>query len=124
MAKNTRPVGQHSRPDRWQKLDGRTREARQLRAVVADLTAHVGGSPSATEKLLIDRLARVYLRLALFDQKLEAGTFTDHDGRVYGALHTAIRLMTRQLGMKPAGAKPEDPMAALRAHIDSRRNQS
>lgn len=102
MAKNIPQIGPHSRPGRLLKLDRRTREARLMRSVTAELTAHVGGHPSATQKLLIDRLARVVLRLELFDQKLASGTPpTDHDGRVYGALHNSLRLMARELGMKP-----------------------
>lgn len=77
-----------------------------MAAIRRDLTEHVGGSPSATEKLLIDRLARIALRLELFERKFTDGDVTDHDGRTYGALQNAFRLMIRELGLRPKALPP------------------
>jgi hypothetical protein len=40
------------------KIDGRTKESRLMAAARAELTRHVGGSPSSVQKALIERLAR------------------------------------------------------------------
>ena len=77
-----------------------------MRTLEAELTQYLGGAPSVTQRLLIGRLARVALRLHLFDEKIAASTITDHDARVYGALHNALRLMLREIGMRPAAARP------------------
>src|SRR3954447_18527237 len=106
MARNHDRLGPHSRTlcrgAIGRSIDGRSAEGRFLRAFEAQMTAHLGGQPSAAEVLLISRLARVALRLELFDEKITAGTLTDHDGRVYGALHNSFRLMLRELGLKAA----------------------
>ena len=82
-------------------VDGRSREGRFLRAFERQMVDFVGGAPSAAQRILIGRLARVALRLELFDEKIAAGdSLTDHDGRVYGALHTSLRLMLRELETK------------------------
>jgi hypothetical protein len=43
--------------------DGRTREAKIIKQTVADLVEHVGGHPTAAERLLIDATAVLVLRL-------------------------------------------------------------
>jgi len=98
-------------------LDGRTREAALMRRVRADLTEHCGGQPSATQKMLIERLAKVALRLELYDRKMAKGeSITEYDSRVFAALHTAYRLMLKQLGMKPAAP----PAPSLAEHLARR----
>lgn len=99
-------IGPQSRLLDHGSLDGRSVEGRFLRAIEAQLAEHVGGQPSVSQRLLIARVARVALRLELYDRKLAAGEFTDHDGRVYNALHNALRLGLRELGMKSTAAKP------------------
>lgn len=101
-----RSIGPYSRMLARGTVNGRSREGRFLRAFEAQLTAHVGGAPSITQRMLISRLARVALRLELFDEKLAAGPITDVDSRTYGALHNSFRLMLRDLGIKGAAARP------------------
>jgi hypothetical protein len=69
MAEKARHIGPDSRPYMLAKLDQRTREAALLRRVRADLTEHCGGQPSAVQRMLIERLAKVALRLDLYDRK-------------------------------------------------------
>ena len=90
-------------------IDGRSQEGRFLRAFERQLLDHIGGQSAASvaQRLLIARLARVALRLELFDVKIAAGTLTDHDARVYGALHNAFRLMLREVGLGATAAKPQ-----------------
>jgi hypothetical protein len=106
MAKNRLGLGPYSRLLARGSVDGRSREGRYLAALKTELNHHVGGNPSIAERLLIDRLAQVALRLQLFDEKMAAGELTDHDARVYGALHNALRLMLREVGVKPSAQPP------------------
>jgi hypothetical protein len=86
--------------------DGRSAEGRFIRHLEAELVAHVGGSPSITERLLIERLIKIRLQLDLLDTKLAKGEWTGHDSRTYGGLLNAYRLHARELGLRPAAAKP------------------
>ncbi len=110
-------VGPHSRLLNMGSLSGRSREGRYIRALETQLYAHLGGAPSITQRLAISRLARVSLRLQLFDEKIDAGSLTDHDARVYGALHNAFRLLIRELGLKPAAVAPSESLADVAAAI-------
>ncbi|HEX4113637.1 MAG TPA: hypothetical protein VH020_13980 [Stellaceae bacterium] len=99
-------IGPYSRLLARGAVSGRTREGKFLRAVEAQLAEHVGGSPSLPQRMLISRLARVALRLELFDEKMANGKTTDLDARVYGGLHNSFRLLLRELGLKATAAKP------------------
>lgn len=111
--KTTSPMPGISRPDRLQKIDGRTREARRLREITRDLTKHCGGSGqvSAAQRYLIERTAIDLLRLELLDAKTAMGRLTEHDRRIAHTCRSSVRLALRQLGMKPVAARP--PMDAL-----------
>ncbi|HWE72963.1 MAG TPA: hypothetical protein VG328_07375 [Stellaceae bacterium] len=89
-------------------LNGNSREAKYLRSVEKAILDHLGGAERATipQKLYAGRLAKIALRLELFDQKLiEEGQLTDFDNKVYASLHSAFRLMVRDLGLKAAAPK-------------------
>lgn len=87
-------------------VDGRSREGKFMRSIERQLTDQVGGAPTPLQKLTISRLARVALRLELFDEKLTTGKkLTEHDSRVYGALHNSFRLLVRELSAKQPPAK-------------------
>jgi hypothetical protein len=105
--KNTPLIGATSRRDRLRKVDGRTRIGRRLRQIERDLSAHVGGQPSATQKILIDRLAADIVRRELYEAEIASGAdLSAHDGRVLHALQNSIRLGLRELGLRPAAPKP------------------
>ena len=95
----------YSSPARLLKLDQRKREARLMRETKAALLAHVGGSPSATQAVLIDRAVMLTLQLALMDAKQAAGTMTQHDGRQYLAWCNTLTRLMRQMGLDAAPAK-------------------
>ena len=89
------------------KLDGRTREAALMRRTRGELTAHVGGQPSATQRALIERAVNLTVRLALMDAKFAAGTGqSDHDSRTYLSWSNALTKTLRQLGLQPAAKRP------------------
>ena len=80
--------------------DGRSADGRFIRHLEAELTQHVGGAPSITQRLLIDRIIKVRIQLDLLDAKLAGGTWTPHDSRTYGGLLNALRLTARELGLE------------------------
>jgi hypothetical protein len=92
-------------------IDGRSREGKFLRKCEAELVAQVGGEPSFAQRLLIRRIARVMLKLELFDAKMAGDNWTDHDARTYGGLSNSLRLMLREVGGKAAPAKRANPLA-------------
>src|ERR1700686_337783 len=77
-----RQVGAYSRAGSLWKLDGRTKEAMLMRRVRAELLAHIGGNPTVTQRLLIDRAAILTLKAAQIDLKILAGEeLTTHDNQ-------------------------------------------
>ena len=107
------PIGPYSRPDSLAKISGRTREGRIVRGVRADLIAHVGGRPSATQRVLIERAAMLTLRIACMDAKQTNGVLSEKDGREYLAWTNTLTRLMRQLGMKGAAERPR----SLAEHI-------
>lgn len=109
---NRPPAGRHgsdplSRPARlWTGCKGTTKEAQFIRQVRADLVQHVGGKPSAVERILIERAVMMTVHLARMDAAaLAADAMSDHARREYLAWDGKLRQALRQLG-KPAAAKP------------------
>ena len=100
-------------------VDGRSVLGRFVRAIESELVAHVGGAPSIIQKLLIERLIRLRLQLDGLDEKLAAGDWTPHDGRTYAGILNAYRLTARELGLKPAAARPLSLAERLRAEPSS-----
>ncbi|NPD68926.1 hypothetical protein HN018_02850 [Lichenicola cladoniae] len=110
-----RRIGPHSSAVALAKLDGRTRQGRLLRDIRADLVKHVGGSPSATERILIDQAAQLRLRLALMDAE-DAGVLSERNAREYLSWSSALGRMLRQLGLK-AAAKPAPSLDDLMTRL-------
>ena len=73
-----------------------------VKGTIADLTEHIGGSPTAPQARLIHRVARLELYLAMQDARADAngGMLTDHDSRQYLAWVNSIRLAMRDLGLE------------------------
>ena len=97
-------LGPYSRPPALASIDMRSKEGRLLRKVRAELTAHVG-SPSATQRIIIERCAVLQLQLAMLDAKHAAGNFTPYDQREYLAWTGAFTRLLRQLGLKGAAER-------------------
>jgi hypothetical protein len=104
----TRQIGACSRRDALRKIDGRTRSGRYLRQIERELIEHLGGSASAPQRYLVERVAVDLLRLRLLDSEMAAGTISDHDARVAHALRNSVRLALRELG--PPATSPADQM--------------
>ena len=102
-----REIGPYSRPVTLTKLDGRTKEAALMRCVRAELTAHVGGTPTFPQRLLIDRAAVLALRIAQIERQMLAGEqLTLHDNNHAIAWHNSFRRTIEALGLQPAAARP------------------
>ena len=113
----TRTVGPYSRPAALAKLDQRTKEARLVRETRADLMAHIGGNPSATQRALIERAVQLTLRVSVMDRKFAStGEQTEHDSRTYLAWSACLSRALRDLGIKAAAA----PTKTLADHLASR----
>ena len=78
-------------------MDGRTWEARLLARVQRDLTAHVGGSPSVTQRAMIDRASWISLHLAQLDRRTVEARDTP-DATAHAALAGSLSSLLAQLG--------------------------
>jgi len=110
-AKNHRQIGPYSRVLNrgaiGDYIDGRSTIGRLCRDLEKQLISNCGGSPSVTQKLLIDRLIRTTAQLDQLDRKILSGEpWTDHDARTHGGLINRQRLILREIGFKAAAPKP------------------
>jgi hypothetical protein len=113
-------LGPYSRERTLAKIDGRTREGKLLAAIRADLAAHVGGAPSATQRVLISRAASLSLQLAMMERNAaeKGGTMSERDGRQYLAWNNSLTRLMRQIGIKattPAAPVLSDHLAGIAA---------
>jgi hypothetical protein len=116
VAQRVRP---HSKPSALRKVDQRTREAAHLRRVKAELREHVGGKPSITQSMLIDRCAMLSLRVHQLDAAMAAGeAISDFAARSYLAWSNSLVRTLRELGVKPS-TKTNGP-TDLEAYLASR----
>jgi hypothetical protein len=96
------------------RLDKRSREYRLMRQVRDDLTDHIGGQPTAVQRMLIERAVILSLRLALLDQKIVDGRLlTTMDNNQYLAWSNSLVRTLRELGVKPPNTDPNDPTDAF-----------
>jgi hypothetical protein len=101
-------IGPHSRPDKLQIVDGRLAEAKLMARVRAGLTQHLGGKPTAPQRILIDRAAALSLRLHLMDREsARSGEMSERNGRQYLAWSNSLTRVLRQIGLAAATA-PKD----------------
>jgi hypothetical protein len=101
-SKSVRETGPYSRPGAIARPARRSKAARYLIQVRADLTEHVGGNPTPTQKLLIERIAMTLLRIELMDRDALAdktGTLTDAQAKNYLAWSNTVSRMLRHLGL-------------------------
>ena len=98
-------------------IDGRTKEAALLRRVRADLTAHVGGGPTASQAVLIERAAVLSLQLARLDISLAAGAPVDEER--YLAWSNSLGRVIARLGPP---RKP--PLPSLAEHLARREREA
>jgi hypothetical protein len=117
-----RRPGPYSTADAIASLDRRSKEYRLMAGVRAEMAAHVGGKPSATQKALIERVAWLTLHMAKIDAKAASGgSMSDHDHRHYLAWANTMARTMRTLGLDAAPQRPLSPAEAMaRTPIPSR----
>jgi hypothetical protein len=111
-------IGPHSRPGRLALIDGRKAEAQFMKRIRDELTAHVGGKPSATQRLIIDRCAALSLRIHLMDRAEARSAFlSEKNAREYLCWTAALSRLLRQLGLEeaPVDTKPLSVAEMMRA---------
>ena len=113
-----RTVSPYSKPGTLAKLDGRTREARIMAGVRAELLKQVGVTPTPVLSALIDRAAWLTLHVAMLDAKVMAGGGypVERDGRQYLAWSNTLTRTLAAIGIK--GAPPAVP--DLKTYLESR----
>lgn len=95
-----RRIGSYSALQVIANLDPQTPEAQLMRRVRAELTEHVGGHPSVTERMLIERATMLSLRVAQIDAKiLSDEVLTLHDNQHALAWINALRRTLVDLGL-------------------------
>jgi hypothetical protein len=105
----------YSRPATLAKLDGRTQEGRLIRDTRSALVAHVGGQPSTTQAMLIERAVQLTLRIAAMDRKFAESGQTEHDSRTYLAWSACLSRALRDLGLKGPAQRPQSLAEIMRA---------
>lgn len=101
-------IGPHSRPSKLAVIDGRRAEAKRMKQLRAELETHIGETVSTTQKMLIDRVAMLTLRMELMDARaLKSGDMTERSAREYLGWNNSVARMLKTLGLdgRPAKAK-------------------
>ena len=113
-------VGPHSRPVPLAKVDRRTKEGQFLIAYERMLIDHVGGNPTATQRALIIRTARLALHAELLDAKaLKDGKgLTPTDAHFYAVWSNAIARHLAKLGFEPGKPKAASSLTKVMAEMD------
>ena len=115
QGKTLRRIGPYSRDAMIAKPKRRTMESRFLEKTRADLTSHVGGTPTPTQKLMIERIAMTLLRIELMDRDAlrdRAGILSDTQTKNYLAWSNTVSRMLRSLGLEAPEAKVSRPDTA------------
>ena len=103
-----RAIGAYSSAGAMAKVDGRSKEALFMQRLRKELLAHVGGSPSATQRLLVERAVRLSMQVELMDERFfKDGELSDRNNRQLLAWSNALTRTLSKLGINPT--KPKVP---------------
>jgi hypothetical protein len=109
----------YSAPVRKAGVTLRTIEGRFIRDVRSDLIKHVGGTPSTTQRVLIERAVMLTVQLARMDAKsLSEGAMSGHATAEYLAWSNTLTRTMKALGIKGASERTpslQDYLAAKNA---------
>jgi hypothetical protein len=122
LARQKRRTGDYARDGAASRLDGRSKEALFLRRFKADLYEQLGGEQPAGVRALVERAAWLALRCSQFDEKIVAGTLTEHDSKQLLSWTGHLSRLLKTLGViqpsakaAPTGPSLEEFTAALNA---------
>lgn len=108
------PTPRQNRRPPGTSLDGRSREYRLLTKTKRDLTASVGGSPSAVQTLLTNQAANLTVRLWQADSNVSPGEMISEAGtKHYVSLANALTRVLLRLG-KDTGKALAKPTSTLK----------
>ena len=108
-------VGPYSSCATLRKLDKRTKEARLLQSLRAELCAHVGGKPNIAQRILIDQAAELRLRIALMEAEgTDPGEMTERRQVQFLAWTGALTRLLKDLGLQGVPQKPLSLSEVLR----------
>lgn len=96
-------------------VDGRSAAARRYRDVVEDLTAHLGGSPTTAEQLLLRRAATLAVWAETAEAEMIAGK--DLDVAVFTTAVNGLRRILADVGL---AARLRDVTPSLEAYLAQR----
>ena len=86
-------------------IDGRTFEGKYARVIEHDLLAQLGGQPTAMQRLMVDRVVKLQLRLDAFEKKIASDKASDRELVVYAVLNNQFSRGLQLLGLKGDGAE-------------------
>ena len=90
----------YSRPCRVAGVTTRSAEGRLIRDMRADLFKHVGGAPSTTQRVLIERAVMIAVQLGRMDAKaLADGAMSELASREYLAWSNTLTRTMKALGL-------------------------
>ncbi len=116
MAKKAHRIGRYSHGNALVRLDFRTREGKFARAIQDELVAHIGGQPSAPERILIQVAVTKILRIALMaDYVLSQESISERDDRQFLCWSNSLRRDLDVLGLTRR-AKSSPRLAELLGH--------
>jgi hypothetical protein len=94
-------------------IDNRSREGRFLAAARHRLIEHLGGNPSTTQLVLIDRIAWLMLHCFQLDQRIASGAdWGENDRKCYLAFSNSLVRSLREIGLE-GGAGREPSLAEV-----------
>lgn len=70
------------------------------------LIKHLGGTVSDIQRLLIERIVEIEWAILRLSARADAAPLSPHASRELLAFHNHLRLLTRELGLKPAAPRP------------------
>jgi hypothetical protein len=104
--RKVRDLGPYSHSNRVARVDRRTKYARLMQEVQAELLEHIGQPPNPVERMLIERAAVLSLRLAQIDKKIFAEQeFTILDNNQAVAWQNALTRTLVALGVHREAAR-------------------
>jgi hypothetical protein len=80
-------------------LDGRTKEARILKATRAEMLRLLGHKPNGAELAAIERIAWLQLRIQIMDARMLDGKASHFDTQVYNANCNSLTKALNNLGV-------------------------
>jgi hypothetical protein len=70
------------------------------------LVQHIGGRPTDVQAVIIDRIVAIEWSVNRLQARLdEEGELSPHSARALLAFHNHLRLLTRELGLRPTKAR-------------------